>query len=103
MLPTGLAWAPATVGYIVLAGTDPFNLSFQKMVDATPSSVVLTAYNVSNYGEPDIEADHVEVDIYKCQHAGVFGTPITGLTSTTFTIANALWTTNQRSEEHTSE
>ena len=92
---SGLAWAPGTFGYILLMGTDPNNLSFQSMVDATPSSITLTTYNVANYGEPDVQADHVEVDVYKVEHSGNFGIAITGLTSTTFTVANALWTANQ--------
>jgi len=92
---TDIAWDSAAVGYVVLGGTDPNNLSRQKTDDSTPSSILLTSYNVADYGEPDVEADHVEVDVYKCQHAGNFGTPITGLTSTTFTIANALWTVDE--------
>jgi hypothetical protein len=93
--PTGLAWAPLTVGYVVFAGINPSNLSFQVMSDTTPASITLTSFNVSNYGEPDTEFDHVEVDIYKCEHAGVFGNPINNLTSTTFVITNAGWSTNE--------
>lgn len=90
-----LGWDGNAAGYVLLCGTDPNSLSFQSMVDSTPSTIALTAYNVANYGEPDIEADHVEVDVYNVEHAGVFGAAISALTSTTFTVAGALWDVNQ--------
>src|SRR5262249_16683094 len=88
-------WPSGAVGYVIFAGADPNSLSRQAMADSTPSSITLTAYKVSDYGEPDIEFDHVEVDVYKTVKAGVCLFEIDSVTATTIKAVNPQWTTDQ--------
>lgn len=88
------SWDPATTHHQVYAGTDPNQLQFQFEDSGKPSSVTLTSL-AEGPGLPDVEFDRLLVRVKRILHSGVFGVPITSVTSSTITYTTANWTIDQ--------
>ena len=94
----GLFWDAATTNYLVFGGTNPNALSFQASGSGTPSSVTLTSLSVALYGPPDGEFDKYRIKVRVMAHPGVWGWPLSAVTSTTIEIGTRPapgFTTNQ--------
>lgn len=93
-VPNVVIPADAT-GYVCYAGTDPRLLTFNHTSASTPTTVTVTDLNVQHYGPPDTAFEKLRVRAKIVEHSGVFGVQISSLTTTTITVVDAFWTTNE--------
>lgn len=97
---TGIIWDSVAAGYVIFAGTNPQQMTYQGDGDTTPSSITLTDFNVRSWGMPDQEFDRMRFKLKRIFHAGVFGAEVVSVTSTTMKLAvltgtNAGFVTNE--------
>ena len=93
-----VAWDDATVAYLKFMGDDTERLYYYGRVAATPASVAFTEDpNASTTDQPipDTEIKTLRFRFRYGVHLGVWASEITGVTSSTITLTNAYWTTNE--------
>ena len=66
-------WQTGTVGWALFAGTDEQTWTLQNAGLGTPSTVSITALDVSTGGAPDILADSLLFQVKRVIHGGVWG------------------------------
>jgi len=91
-------WDASATGYGLFVGTDPQRTIYQGAYVGTPASVTFTGpidWSAASRVKPDPEFDFARWRIKRVRNAGVAAFEPTGATSSTITLANAYWTTNQ--------
>lgn len=91
---SGIKYPATTIGIVILAGTDPQAMTIQSISDTTPGSITLTSLIVGSNG-PDQRFSSAIVRVWLGIHLGTVGAKISGVTSTTMTVANIYWDVNQ--------
>lgn len=88
-------WPGESAGYALYGGQNPNRLSLQSSSTGTPDNVSISTFKVSDQAMPDVQFDHLELQVRKVWHSGVFGSEITVVGTTTLKVDASGFTTNQ--------